>query len=73
MLELFLYHLAKAASQYQAGPPAGQMFRKAVHQERLEPAGPDSNPEEAINRGVVGLISTSCNCMSYICMSREKM
>jgi len=33
------------------------MFRKAVHQEGLEPAGPDSNPEEVINRGVVGLIS----------------
>jgi len=33
------------------------MFRKAVRQEGLEPASQDSNPEEVINRGVVGLIS----------------
>jgi len=58
-LRLSLYWLAKAASQYQAGPPAAQMFRKAVHQEGLEPAGPDSNPEEVINRGVVNLISVN--------------
>jgi len=68
MFELFLYHLAKAASQYQTGLPAGPMFRKAVDQEHLQLAGPDSNPEEAINRGVVGLISSCHNCMSQICI-----
>jgi len=53
----WLYWLAKAASRYQAGPPAGQMFRKAVHREGLEPAGLDSDVEEMTQRGVVGFIS----------------
>jgi len=49
--------IAKAASQYHAGPPAGQIFRKAMRQEGLEPAGPDSVVEEMTRRGVVGSVS----------------
>jgi len=48
--------IAKAASQYHAGPPAGQIFRKAMRQEGLEPAGPDSVVEEMTRRGVVGSV-----------------
>jgi len=52
-----LCSLAKAASRYQAGPLAGQMFRKAMHQEGLEPAGLDSDSDQTIQRAVVGFIS----------------
>jgi len=33
------------------------MFRKAMRQEGLEPAGLDSDPEEMTQRGVVGFIN----------------
>jgi len=65
-----LYWLAKAASRYQAGPPPGQMFRKAVRQEGLEPAAQDSNPEEMTHRGVVSYI---CSLVLYSEVLQNKL
>ena len=60
-----MYYLAKAASRYQAGPPAGQMFRKAVRHENMGPAAPDSAPEEMTHRSVV---CSSCVNAVLLCI-----
>ena len=49
----YLFCAAVAASRYQAGPQAGQMFRQSMKRDGWVPGDRSSTLSEATHRGVV--------------------